>query len=123
MAVGLARSYEARLIALHVAMPIDPGRSLNPADYIRVHAAARMQGAVVLHAVRDLVRDLVPFTAELEFGDPAATICRRAKELDADLLIVGSRGLGKLDRLLLEASAQQWSNVRRARSSSYARAK
>jgi nucleotide-binding universal stress UspA family protein len=38
---------------------------------------------------------------ELHFGDPAAVICRRAEELGADLLVLGSRGLGMLDRLLL----------------------
>jgi nucleotide-binding universal stress UspA family protein len=101
LAIELARGYNATLTALHVAVPIPPSRSLSPADYIRAEDAARTRGADLLKAVGTLTGGLVPFAAELEFGDPATAICRRAQELDADLIVVGSRGLGTLSRLLL----------------------
>ena len=37
----------------------------------------------------------------LEEGDPATVILRRAKAVDADLIVLGSRGLGALKGLLL----------------------
>ena len=37
----------------------------------------------------------------LEDGDPAATILRLAKGLDADMIVLGSRGLGDVKGLLL----------------------
>ena len=40
-------------------------------------------------------------TLESAAGDPATTICRRAVELGVELIVVGSRGLGTLDRLLV----------------------
>ena len=48
----------------------------------------------------------VTCVTELHFGDPATVICRRAEELGADLVIVGNRGLGMLDRFLLGSVAQ-----------------
>jgi nucleotide-binding universal stress UspA family protein len=101
LAVGLARCYEAALIVLHVAVPVGPGLSTGAAEYLRAEDAARMRGAEVLDAARALAGGLNRFTTELEFGDPATVINRRAQELDADLVVVGSRGLGMIDRLLL----------------------
>ena len=43
----------------------------------------------------------MPCRVELQTGPPAETICGRARESGADLIVVGSRGLGVLDRLLL----------------------
>ena len=37
----------------------------------------------------------------LEDGDPASTILRVAKGLDADMIVLGSRGLGDAKGLLL----------------------
>lgn len=101
LAVGLARCYEARLIALHVAVPIAPGLTVSAPEHIRAEEAARTRGEEVLDAARALAAGVIQFAADLEFGDPAAVIDRRAQELEADLVVVGSRGLGRLDRLLL----------------------
>ncbi|HUO45666.1 MAG TPA: universal stress protein [Acidimicrobiia bacterium] len=37
----------------------------------------------------------------VDSGDPAATIVRLAKEVGADLIVMGSRGLGSVAGLLL----------------------
>ncbi|MDP9351378.1 MAG: universal stress protein [Chloroflexota bacterium] len=103
LAAELARCYGAALLALHVATPVAPGGSVSPAEYLRAEDAARAQGNRVLEEARILVRGLVSFAAELEFGNPAEVICRRARELDVDLVVVGTRGLGTLDRLLLRS--------------------
>jgi len=46
-------------------------------------------------------------TAELREGDPAAEILRAAQEDDADLIVVGSRGLSALPRLALGSVARK----------------
>ena len=105
LAVALAGCYEATLIALHVAAPIQPGVSVSPAEYGRAEGAARARGAKVLETARAMSQGFAPYTEELKFGDPAAVICRRARELDADLVVVGTRGLGAIDRLLLGSAS------------------
>lgn len=40
-------------------------------------------------------------TTSVETGDPASAIVRRAREVKADLVVVGSRGLGSIRGLLL----------------------
>jgi nucleotide-binding universal stress UspA family protein len=47
----------------------------------------------------------VPVTSELVQGQPADVLCEAAK--DADLLVVGSRGLGGFRGLLLGSVSQQ----------------
>jgi nucleotide-binding universal stress UspA family protein len=101
LAVALSACYEATLIALHVAAPAQPGRSVSPAEYGRAEDAARARGTEVLETARAMARGFAPYAGEVEFGDPAAVICRRAREVDADLVVVGTRGLGAIDWLLL----------------------
>ena len=52
-------------------------------------------------AVWGVVAPLAPCRTALHYGVPAEVICDLATELSADLVVVGSRGLGRLDRLLL----------------------
>ncbi len=44
-------------------------------------------------------------------GDPALVIHDRAKALNADLLVTGRRGLGKLSALLLGSVSQKLSQI------------
>jgi nucleotide-binding universal stress UspA family protein len=100
-AVQLARAHGSRLTALHVAVP-SPRSSLDvsPAAARRAENAARQKGQRLLETARAAAND-VDFSAELLFGDPADVICNRGETLGADLIVVGSRGLGLLDRLAL----------------------
>jgi nucleotide-binding universal stress UspA family protein len=43
--------------------------------------------------------------AEIHFSDAAEVICRRAVDIRADLMVVGSRGLGGIERLLVGSGA------------------
>ena len=49
----------------------------------------------------------MPATVELRSGDPADEIIKAAKAEDADLVVVGSRGLSTLPRLLLGSVARK----------------
>ena len=100
MASELARCVDATLVLLHVAEPAVPS-SFDPAPaWVRAEERARLNGEHVLRVARSLAGEVVA-ACELHFGDPAAVICRRARELQADLVVVGSRDLGRINRLLL----------------------
>ena len=45
-------------------------------------------------------------TSRVETGEPKTTVLKVAKEIDADLIIMGSRGLGKLQSILSNSVSQ-----------------
>lgn len=48
----------------------------------------------------------IPATPHVRSGDPAAEILGAARDLEADLIVAGSRGLGALERLVLGSVAR-----------------
>jgi nucleotide-binding universal stress UspA family protein len=104
LACALARDYGARLIVLHVA-PLPTlvyAEGVVPPDPELTLGAAREQ----------LNRLTVPdanVRAERRFeqGDPAAGILRVARELPADLIVMGTHGRTGLRRLLMGSVAEQ----------------
>jgi nucleotide-binding universal stress UspA family protein len=99
----LARAFGARLTLLHAAVPAPSRSSFDraPKVALRAEAAATLDGEHFLSEAKAVVSPEVTCVTELHFGDPATVICQRAEELGADLVIVGNRGLGMLDRFLL----------------------
>ncbi len=100
-AVALAWALEARLTVLHVAAPSAPRNPMSRVEHRVAEARAQTSGGRLLREARMAAGGVVPCSTELHAGDPADVICRRARELDVDLIVVGSRGLGTLDRFLL----------------------
>ena len=100
-AVLLARLSEATLTILHVAVPASPRNPMSIVEARQVAGVAEAQGRRYLGEAQALAEGIVPYHTELHTGPPAEAICRRAGELDADLVVVGSRGLGALERFLL----------------------
>jgi len=100
-ALELARRFEAELTVLHVAVPRSRSLEMSPSAALRAQAAARRQGARLLEDVRAAAAGVVPAATELRFGDPADVICERGVAGDVDLIVVGSRGLNLLDRIML----------------------
>jgi nucleotide-binding universal stress UspA family protein len=99
-AADLARLVDGGLVALYVATPAAPPAFEAPHRAQHAETVARAHGEAIL-AQSARLAGAVLVARELHFGDPADALCRRARELSADLVIVGSRGLGRLDRLLL----------------------
>ena len=99
----LAQTFGARLSLLHAAVPVPSRSSFDraPKVALRAETAAALDGEHFLREAQAMVDPDVTCVTEVHFGDPATVICRRAEELGADLVIVGNRGLGMLDRLLL----------------------
>ena len=92
--IELAKRFEAPISVVSV-VPVHPGRvPVDPWDDREVHAEELRQAKELLaeHGI----------TAELlePAGDPAPTIERIAEEGGFDTVVVGSRGLGALSRIL-----------------------
>jgi nucleotide-binding universal stress UspA family protein len=93
-AVELAKKFDATLSVVSV-VPVHPGRApVDPWDDREVHANELLEA-------RKMLRDQ-GIEAELiePAGDPARTIERIARDGGFDTIVIGSRGLSALDRML-----------------------
>jgi nucleotide-binding universal stress UspA family protein len=70
--------------------------------------AAKLEegGKMLAEAIQFLKLDPARVTATLKQGDPKTTVCEVADEIDADLIIMGSRGLGRLQSILENSVSQ-----------------
>lgn len=64
-------------------------------------------GKILAEAIKFLNLDPNKVTARLAQGDPKITVCEVADEINADLIIMGSRALGRL-QAILENSVSQY---------------
>ncbi len=100
VAAGLARHAGGAVIAVHVVPPPSLSSFASPQAAQRAVEGSHHAGEAILADARSQAGTLA-VGCELHSGDPADTLCRRAAELGVDLVVVGSRGLGRIDRLLL----------------------
>ncbi|WP_017662476.1 universal stress protein [Baaleninema simplex] len=63
-------------------------------------------GKILAEAVKSLKVDPSKVTPLLKQGDPKTIVCDTAKEANADLIIMGSRGLGRLVSILENSVSQ-----------------
>jgi nucleotide-binding universal stress UspA family protein len=97
-AADLAQAFEAQLVITSVApLLVSVARSagpVDPADSPREHAE-QLEDARELLEARNVTADYVQAT-----GGPAETIVELADRRDADLIVVGTREPGIVERLL-----------------------
>jgi len=106
-AFTLAEKFQASLEVLNVYEPpglfataLDPDP--NPVKAIDEQLAAeRVYTAVEASLKQISLTATVPYTLQQERGHPGKTIVERAEKEQADLIVLGSRGLGGFKRLLL----------------------
>ena len=90
---------------IDMAMPlaVDVYGGFAP-DTTAIENAAREHAARVVestsHAVRDLSAD-VEIASEVLFGSPDTRIVEAAEEIGADLIVIGSHGYNRWERMLL----------------------
>lgn len=98
--IDLARELDAQILFVYVKTP--PSDLLGSPFYQRrlTHAGSEARRAVDAAMEKAFVED-VDADWEILQGDPAAEILALARERDADLIVVGSRGLGGVTGALL----------------------
>lgn len=96
--VALAKAFGSRVVVTSVAPVLVPaGRGIgpiDPADSPDLHAEE------LAHARQKLEAAGLTATYVNALGDPAGTIVEVADQEDADLIVVGTREPGLLDRLI-----------------------
>jgi len=100
-AVGLIRNLKnaPNLAVLHVNTTI----SINePPVGVDLEEHIREEGEKMLApATASLSKQGIGFETYTKTGDPASVICKTAEEQHADLIIMGSRGIGLMSELLI----------------------
>ena len=123
-AIRLVDAQEGKVVLVHVVdMPAYPGAGAGSISGAPLKGFLdRQQEMVVsrettLQAFAEEFRPQtpVPFVCEVAQGKPAKEILHRAYKNRADLIIVGTRGLSVIDKLLLGSTAEKV--VRRAQCS------
>jgi len=95
VAVDLAKRYGAEIIVVTV---VDIASSTDPSA---IKIAEDVAGQISSEASEMLFREGVKHSSIVRHGDPGTEIVRVAEESKADLIVVGSRGLSTLRRLIL----------------------
>jgi nucleotide-binding universal stress UspA family protein len=88
---------QARITLLHV-VPEQGGDDLQ--------AHRQRADSVLTDAVARIGLDKGDVTTLVREGDPKLTVLKVAEELDADLIVMGSRGLGRLQSILANSASQ-----------------
>jgi len=108
-AIALAKKFDAAIVLLHAyQVPVYPyptSQAVTAADlvgHIEKGAREALQTAVAQHTGSG-----VSITTVLHAGTAWEQILRTAKELDAGLIVIGSRGLRGLPRALLGSTAER----------------
>ena len=109
---GIFAGAQADVVA--VSVPDPPGYALMAKLYTlgsdavaRAHERDAERAQVDAVAMAEALGDVgIPTTPHVRSGDAAAQILDAASELDSDLIVTGSRGLGQLERLLLGSVAR-----------------
>ena len=94
LAAELAQRFDAKVGVVSV-VPVHPGRSpIDPWDDRPVHTTALAEAKAILaeHGIEPVLYEPA--------GDPAPTIEEMAENGGYDMIVIGSRGLGAISRVL-----------------------
>lgn len=106
-AVSIAKGSGAEIIAVHVANIVSAISSFDQTPisggYVSEQLAEDMEqtGKKVLHEVSELIPEGVTVKSVFEVGSPGPAVLSVAKKYNADLIVMGSRGLGLLKGIFL----------------------
>jgi len=100
-AVAMAQVYRAK-VALVAVVPPPPLLSWQaPGGMLGIHEAEQEELEKALREAADGVPDDLSVTTQLLDGDPARELLRLAREGDFDVIVMGSRGRGRVTAALL----------------------
>ena len=103
-AVSLAEVFEAKIFFLYVANINQI--AINPNLTHAIMDAMRAAGTAILERAESMLPPNIECEKIMETGAPAAVILEYEEILDADLIVMGSRGLGVVKGVLLGSVSQ-----------------
>jgi nucleotide-binding universal stress UspA family protein len=105
--LALAADENAEVVFVYVGGLADLGFRVDNGD-APVHRVPRPETQPLLAQALDLAEEAeVPATAEFLVGYAAKQIGRLADELDVDLIVVGTRRLGRMKRAVLGSTSRE----------------
>jgi nucleotide-binding universal stress UspA family protein len=108
VACDLARKYGATLRLVHAYPPLFADVMMNESDLETIIALRRQAGEAVLQYAREHAQACVSvITTELREMPDAEAILEEAEAHNCDLIVMGTRGLGRLAGLLLGSVSQK----------------
>jgi nucleotide-binding universal stress UspA family protein len=110
VAAALARSMKGNLLILTVVRPPEGWWGIvgspPPAESLG-NALTDAQKAVLKKTIDSVDFSGIEWEAAEEIGDPATQIVNYATENDADLIVIGQRGAGLVERLMVGSVADR----------------
>jgi nucleotide-binding universal stress UspA family protein len=104
----LASDEGVQAIFVHVTSMLDLGTDWNAGTDVPPERVPSPEDDLVLSEALELaVLRGVPSRAELLIGYPPRQIARLANDVEADVIVVGSRPLGKVKRVLLGSASRE----------------
>lgn len=103
----VARAHGAKLYLVHAVYPVEPGLAGMEPPYDLTEAVTAYARERLEEWSRELSAEGVPTEFLADFGQPSQLIRRTARELEADLVVVATRGLGGFRHLLLGSTAER----------------
>ena len=100
-AIAMAQVYRARLALVAVVAPPPLLAWQAPGGMRGMHESEQTELEAALRRAADRVPDDMSVTTRLLDGDPARELLRAARDGDHDVLIMGSRGRGRMSAALL----------------------
>lgn len=110
VAAGIARTHGARLHVVTVVRPPEGWwgvvGSPPPADALSA-SMADAQRTVLDETIAQIDATGIEVVSSEEIGDPATALADLCAEVDADVLVVGRRGAGMVERIILGSVADR----------------
>jgi nucleotide-binding universal stress UspA family protein len=110
VAASLAQKNESKLYVITVVRPPEGWWGVGgapPTATALAKALDEAQHDVLDLTVKDLDTEGIEVQTVEELGDPAATIISFCSEVEADLLVVGRRGAGVIERFVMGSIADR----------------
>ena len=107
-AASLAQIFDAELTFIHIIRPMKIPDELQ--RYIKSEHLTRLRTTALEEVAQEIIKKALIIAEEQGYvkvktsiikGDPAKKIIDQANKINADLIIVGSRGLGKVESAVI----------------------
>ena len=118
LAIELSKKFGAGLHLMHVVremqVPLNPGlmQAYEKVERQR-HDLLKSASEQLLNQSKRVAesKGITALQTNIGFGDPASAIVKYADKNQMDLIVIGSRGLGQVERLLMGSVSRKLSNM------------